>query len=309
MISSLSKSSVPVNVQNSTINTNPQSVNFRSAGALERVPETDRYEKKEQNSLRNVVLGTAVVIGLAATIDACFFKSKGRKKVVEFAKETWEKMFSKSKEKPSTPETQVKPPVTDLSSKSQKQNGVKISEKPVAKRQKWSRKITPDRESQVVSNIYISYVDGNTRKLVEKSKSGTVSKKQQARYDRGIKYKPMSSQQENIMAKKALENSAQRAELNSIGSLAEVSDKLKTIATESIPEMKIINNVCTNSNGNVYHFDDAGNVVKVELFQRLKDGTLKANGELTDTLKIQKHLTKQNVKLSDMKEFTMAQSA
>lgn len=93
-------------------------------------------------------------------------------------------------------------------------------------------------------------------------------------------------------------NAIQRAELNSIKNNARGAEKLEQVAVNIQKENAVLNklgtNTITHANGNVYHLKD-GKVVKVDLYNRCKDGTLKFNKSLESELKIAKHLSKQNV--------------
>ena len=93
-------------------------------------------------------------------------------------------------------------------------------------------------------------------------------------------------------------NALQRAELNSIKNNARGAEKLEQFAANIQKENAALNKLgtstVTHANGNVYHIKN-GKVVKVDLFNHCKDGTLKFNHSLDSELKIAKHLTKHHI--------------
>ena len=93
-------------------------------------------------------------------------------------------------------------------------------------------------------------------------------------------------------------NALQRAELNSIKNNARGAEKLEQFAANIQKENAALNKLgtstITHANGNVYHIKN-GKVVKVDLFNHCKDGTLKFNHSLDSELKIAKHLSKHNI--------------
>ena len=258
--------------------------NKTSAKAQEPVTTKKEDTKKEgMSTAAKVAIGTTVGIGVAALVDAIFFKGKYSKKVISFFKNLFSKPKTTAPTKPTTGAT-----TTGVSS------GVSTS----IKTPNNTSPISNAQEASVVNNINTQYVNGNTRRLVEKASRDVVTPQQQAAYDRAIAYQAPTSQQQAAIDKLHAANATQRAELNSIANNSKGAEKLQQVAQKATTEGQALANLGTNTikhaNGNIYHIQN-GKVVKVDLYQKCADGTLKFNHSLDGELKIAKHLSKQNV--------------
>jgi len=141
------------------------------------------------------------------------------------------------------------------------------------------------------NNTNLTPVDTNTRNLVVKAEQNQI-------INNAPTYQPPNPQQRQAIEQLHQANQIQRAELNSIGSRAQGAKNLEQVAANINAENAALNQIgtktITHANGNVYHIEN-GNVVKVDLYNKLKDGTSKFNRSIEDTLNISKHLSKQGV--------------
>ena len=242
-----------------------------SINVLEKTPQKDEFKKDGMSTTTKVAIATTLGLGVALTADFVFFKGKYSKKVVNYIKN----LFKKPTQKPSTSTNNT---VTTISKPTQKPTNVSLTN----------------------NNSYIDtrHVNADTRKLVEQAQRDIVTPQQQALYNQRHSYQPPTLQQRQAMDRLHQANQAQRAELNSIKNNSIGAEKLEQVATniqkENIALNKIGTNTIKHANGNVYHIKD-GKVVKVDLYNHCKDGTLKFNHSLDSELKIAKHLSKQGV--------------
>lgn len=152
-------------------------------------------------------------------------------------------------------------------------------------------KITKEAES--LTNIDTKHVNGNTRKVVTEALDDVVTDAQQAAYDAEIAYRPMTANQKKVHNRINKQNAKERAVKNSIQNNSKGGEKLETVAAELAnaekAAKKIKNGTYLNpSNNNKYEIKD-GKVVKIMLAN--------GNKEVTDALKIAKHIDKHNIQI------------
>lgn len=250
---------------------NSNSVAFRGGATLEKTPQTDSYEKKRHTG-RNITLGSIGAVAVAGLIDQFVFKGKYRTKLFELTQTNWKKLVEKftkksSEPKPPTPPATATKPPTEITANN------------VTKRKK----------------IKKAKIDNGT----------TVTPEQQAKYDKEIAYQPLNQGQRSAKAALEFQNTAQRRELNSIGSLTGRTEEVANAVPKSQKGLR--NGRYQHENGNIYCYHQ-GKVSKIELFQKSKNGPV-ANGVITDSVKIAKHMGQHNIEPSQLRIFKPAQKA
>lgn len=147
--------------------------------------------------------------------------------------------------------------------------------------------------AESLTNIDTKHVNGNTRKVVTEALDDVVTDAQQAAYDAEIAYRPMTANQKKVYNRINKQNAKERAVKNSIQNNSIGGEKLETVAAELAnaekAAKKIKNGTYLNpANNNKYEIKD-GKVVKIMLAN--------GNKEVTDPLKIAKHLDKHNIQI------------
>ncbi len=153
--------------------------------------------------------------------------------------------------------------------------------------------VTNEMEARVVQNINTGHVNGSTRRLVEEAAEGTVTPKQQAAYDAEIAYRPMTKKQQKINNANNAKNAAERAEKNAIKNSAKGGENLDEVAQRLVQSEKAAGKIIDGGyqnpfNKNIYYTEN-GKVTKIVLDS--------GNKEITDPLKIAKHLDKHNIQI------------
>lgn len=157
-----------------------------------------------------------------------------------------------------------------------------------------SNPITNDMEANVVRNINPQHVNSSTRKVIEEANGSTITAAEQAAYDAEVAFKPMSAKQQNVNNTNNVRNQKQKAELNSVKNNSKGGENLETIAQNLAKSDKAAGQIADGgylnpANKNTY-YTQKGKVTKIVL----------SNGkEITDPLKVAKHLDKHNIKIED----------
>lgn len=188
-------------------------------------------EAQEKANKRKKALLTTLVLAVGAAAVWFFTKGKGRPyadkllkkakpymdKAVETLKKGWDKVknffgFGKKATQAPTP-TQTPTPTPAV--------------------------VANDVEAQVVRNINTSGVNAGSRKLVEEAAAGTVTKAEQAAYDKAIAYvAPTTAERAAIDANNALVRQAQ-SKANSIGEIATITPQ-KARTPKKVRKPKVV---------------------------------------------------------------------
>ena len=147
--------------------------------------------------------------------------------------------------------------------------------------------INLEEQSRIINDIDASNSNNSSRKLLDDALEDTPTKAE-IEASRS-KYEAPNQQQKNDIANLHSSNRQQRKELNSIGSQTEVIIKPK-IQTKSINS-----GYYAHANGNQYIVEN-GRVVKI-LDKNSQKGKVI---EVTDEIKIAKHIAKHNVNLNEL---------
>lgn len=153
--------------------------------------------------------------------------------------------------------------------------------------------VTNSRESEIINNIDTRHVNSNTRKNVEDSLDSVVTPSQQADYDAQIAYRPMSQKQNAANSRNNTKNAKERADKNSIANNSKGGEKLEAVSANTAKAEQTAVKIADGAhvypeNKNTY-FTKNGKVTKIILAN--------GNKEVTDPLKIAKHLNKHNIQI------------
>lgn len=257
--------------------TKSDSVNFTGSGDKTASEQT----QKEDNSSGHSLLWTAAIVAGAFLAGRYFNKIKGL-----FTKNAVTKISNMANQ---TLET-AKKKAGDIVATNKKQ---KIKNTSVTGA---SNPITNEMEARAVNNINVQSVNGgNTRRIVADAADNVVTQQQQAVYDSQIAYKPMTKKQQKVNNTNNAKNTKQRAEMNSVKNNSKGGDKLEDVAQSLAKSEKAAAKITDGSyvnpfNNNTYVTTN-GNVTKIILSN--------GNKEVTDPLKIAKHLDKYNIKIEE----------
>lgn len=148
-------------------------------------------------------------------------------------------------------------------------------------------------DARVAQNINTQHVNASTRKVMEDATESTITAAQQAAYDAEIAFKPMTRKQQKVNNANNARNAAERAEKNSVKNNSKGGEKLEEVAQNIARKEKAAEKITDGGyinpfNKNTYYTKN-GKVIKIILAN--------GNKEITDALKIAKHLDKHNINI------------